>query len=152
MLPTPRRALGNVTNNQAEIQAKMDDELWAAAELVGIGELIRQLPKGLDTRLGRAFAGGVELSGGQWRRLLLARALARPAPVLILDEPFAFLDRTARQRLTEALATGGRDRSLLVVDHRPETLDWVDRVVVLADGRITTAEPSDQLLQRRRRD
>ena len=82
----------------------------------------------------------------------LARALAGRAPVLILDEPFAFLDRTARQRLTEALATGGRDRSLLVVDHRPETLDWVDRVVVLADGRITTAGPSDQLLQRRPRD
>ena len=134
------------------VSTDREAELWAAAELVGLGELIRQLPKGLDTRLGRAFAGGVELSGGQWRRLLLARALARPAPVLILDEPFAFLDRTARQRLTEALATGGRDRSLLVVDHRPETLDWVDRVVVLADGRITTAEPSDQLLQRRRRD
>ncbi|MEC7584779.1 MAG: ABC transporter ATP-binding protein [Planctomycetota bacterium] len=118
-----------------------DEDLLGSADLVGIGDMIRQLPKGLDTRLGRGFAGGFELSGGQWRRLLLARALIRRSPVLILDEPFAFLDPAARQRLTDSLAQSPRDHILLLVDHRPETLQWVDRVVVLDRGRIVHQGP-----------
>ena len=128
--------------------AVSDEELLAAADLVGIGDVIRQLPKGLDSRLGRGFSGGVELSGGQWRRLLLARALTRRSPVLMLDEPFAFLDPAARQRLTESLADSPRDHILLLVDHRPETLQWVDRVLVLEHGRIVHEGPPDELLSR----
>jgi ATP-binding cassette subfamily B protein len=127
----------SVRANLSPGDAEPDDEaLLAAAALVGLEDRLRQLPRGLDTRLGRGFAGAVELSAGEWRRLLLARALARPAELLVLDEPFAFLDPPSQQRVAAALHDAPRDRILLVVDQGPRAVDFVDRVLVCEQGRI----------------
>jgi ATP-binding cassette subfamily B protein len=106
------------------------------ADVVGIGDRLRALPRGLDTRLGRGFRDAAELSQGEWRKLLLARTLARPSAVLILDEPFAFLDADGQARLIAALQGMSRDRIVLVIDHRPQAIAFCDRVLVCSHGRI----------------
>lgn len=106
------------------------------ADVVGIGDRLRRLPRSLDTRLGRGFRDAAELSQGEWRKVLLARTLARPSAVLILDEPFAFLDADGQARLIAALAGMPRDRIVLIIDHRPQALSFCDRVLVCREGRI----------------
>jgi ATP-binding cassette subfamily B protein len=110
--------------------------LSAALDRVGLRERIEALPQGLDTRLGRRFHDGVEFSAGELRRLLLARALLRQTPVLILDEPSSALDRASLDRLLRELAAAPRDRIVLIADHRPELVPWADRVLTLRTGRI----------------
>ena len=119
-----------------------DAALLAAADVVGIGDALRALPDGLSTRLGRAFAGSRELSAGQWRRLLLARTLARAGDLLVLDEPFAALDRDGRDRLVQHLAALPRTGTVVVVDHGGDARRCVDRVLVLEGGRIASDQPA----------
>jgi len=72
-----------------------DPALWEAARRSGADDLVARLPAGLEQMLGRRFEGGIDLSGGQWQRMALARAYLRDAQVLILDEPTASLDAVA---------------------------------------------------------
>jgi ATP-binding cassette, subfamily B, bacterial len=137
-----------------------------AGEAVGVGDLPRidlapalsealrradatavaaELPDGLDTRLGRSFTGGQELSGGQWQRLALARGMMRDLPLLlILDEPTASLDAITEAALFErylaarALAKGSGAITLLV-SHRFSTVRMADLIIVLDQGRITAS-------------
>jgi thiol reductant ABC exporter CydC subunit len=105
-----------------------DDELHAALRRARLGEWVASLPEGLDTLVGED---GGRLSGGQRQRLVTARALLSDAPVLLLDEPTAHLDpETAEAVVADALAAAG-DRAVLLVTHRHEGLDLVDRVVAL---------------------
>jgi ATP-binding cassette subfamily B protein len=104
-----------------------------------------ELPGGLDTRLGRSFTGGQELSGGQWQRLALARGMMRDLPLLlILDEPTASLDAITEAALFErylaarALAKGSGAITLLV-SHRFSTVRMADLIIVLDQGRITAS-------------
>jgi ATP-binding cassette subfamily B protein len=118
-------------------------------DCVGLGDKLRRLPAGIDTRLGRGFRGACELSVGEWRRLLLARALARRAELLVLDEPFAFLDPDGQNRLVDALRSLPRDRTVLVVEQPRQALAFVDRVLVCDEGRIARDGPPDALLAAR---
>jgi ATP-binding cassette subfamily B protein len=113
-----------------------DAALLHWADVVGIGARLRTLSRGLDTRLGRGFRDAAELSQGEWRKVLLARTLARPCAVLILDEPFAFLDADGHQRLQAALVSMPRDRIVLIIDHRPQALAFCDRVLRCQAGQI----------------
>jgi ATP-binding cassette subfamily B protein len=111
----------------------------AAAAAAGAEDLIAGFPAGWDTTLSRAFTGGVELSGGQWQRIALARALygARVgARVLILDEPTASLDVHAEVALFDQLLTHAGGCTAIVVSHRFSTVRRAERIVVLADGRV----------------
>lgn len=108
-----------------------DDDLWAALAMVGLAETVRGFPQGLDTWLGEA---GLTVSGGQARRLSIARAWLRDAPVLVLDEPGEGLDyRTEREMLT-AITGALRGRSLLLITHRTAGLDLMDDVLPLPQG------------------
>ncbi len=106
-----------------------EDQATKLLEDVGLGEWLSALPHGLNTHLG---TGGRSISGGERRRLLLARALASPAPLLLLDEPGEHLDKETADRILRSLFSSGTDkRGILVVTHRLSELDQVDQVLVL---------------------
>lgn len=113
-----------------------DDALWRALALVGLDERVRALPEGLATMCSRRHVGGVEWSAGEARRLLLARALLRPADLIVLDEPFDGVDPATAACLAAVLRDHRPQAIVVVVDHRPEALQFADRVLALADGRL----------------
>jgi ATP-binding cassette, subfamily C, bacterial CydC len=105
-----------------------DDEIADALRRARIWEWICRLPDGLDTFVGED---GRELSGGQRQRIVLARALLAGAPVLVLDEPTAHLDPVTACELVDDVFSAAGDRTVLLITHRTEGLDLVDRTVTL---------------------
>ncbi len=103
-------------------------QVQQAAELAGLGELVAQLPEGLDTLVGEY---GFGLSGGQAQRVALARAFLRQAPILLLDEPTAGLDRETAQALMETVRTLAQQRTVIMASHDPIALAAAERVVTL---------------------
>jgi ATP-binding cassette, subfamily C, bacterial CydC len=105
-----------------------DPEIEQALRRARIWEWISGLPDRVDTLVGEE---GRELSGGQRQRIVLARALLAGAPVLVLDEPIAHLDPTTADELIRDVFAAARDQTVLLITHRSEGLDLVDRVVTL---------------------
>jgi ATP-binding cassette subfamily B protein len=108
-------------------------EIEAAARAAGAHEFIAALPEGYDTRVGQR---GRRLSGGQRRRIEIARTLLRDAPVVVLDEPTAGLDAEAAERLVEPLRALLAGRSALMITHDPRLLQCADRVLRLDGARL----------------
>jgi subfamily B ATP-binding cassette protein MsbA len=117
----------------------------AAARAAHVLEFTRDLPEGLDTRVGDR--GGL-LSGGQRQRIAIARALLKDAPVLILDEATSALDTESERHIQEALADLMRNRTTLVIAHRLSTIESADRIVVLAEGELIEMGTHAELLAR----
>lgn len=113
-----------------------DAALWEALERARIAELIRALPEGLETRCGEA---GARFSGGQARRLALARALLSPASVIILDEPTAGLDAATERAFLETLDTALGGRSAILITHRLIGVERPTRILRLAGGQALPA-------------
>jgi thiol reductant ABC exporter CydD subunit len=110
-----------------------DDEVQAAATLAGAHEFISTLPEGYGTIVGD---GGRPLSVGERRRVALARAFLRDAPLVILDEPTADLDPESAARIGEAVETIREGRTVVLIAHRPELAARADRIVRVDDGRV----------------
>ena len=104
---------------------------WSGADEVAAG-----LPRGYETELTRYLEGGVELSGGQWQKVALARSAVRNAALVLLDEPTSALDADAEHRLLERLGDLMEGRTTLLISHRLSTVRLADHIVVLQDGRV----------------
>jgi len=113
-----------------------DPALWEALERARIAELVRALPEGLETRCGEA---GARFSGGQARRIALARALLSPASVIILDEPTAGLDAATERAFLETLDTALAGRSAILITHRLIGVERPTRILRLAGGQALPA-------------
>src|SRR5207302_1378851 len=98
--------------------------------------VIGRLPCGYEQMLGRRFEEGVDLSGGEWQKVALARAYLRDAQVLILDEPTAALDPRSEYAVFQRFADLTAGKTALFISHRFSTVRMADRIVVLENGRI----------------
>jgi len=117
-----------------------------AADRAGASAVVDALPGGFEQMLGRAFAGGQQLSGGQWQRLALARLYYRGGSVLVFDEPTAALDAHAEFEVIERLRAQAQGRITVIISHRFSTVRLADRIVVLDGGMITEAGDHDALM------
>ncbi len=126
---------------------RLDDRaaIMQAAVYAGIDDVIASRD-GLDARLGKMFAGGTDLSIGQWQRLAVARALFRDAPLVILDEPSAALDPRAEADLFDLLQKLGDDRIVIFVSHRFATVRTADVVLVMDQGEVVEMGSHDELM------
>jgi len=120
-----------------------------AAERSLAASLLPRLPLGYRQMLGRRFEGGVELSGGEWQKVALARAYMREAQVLILDEPTASLDARAEYEVFLRFGELMAGRTAVLISHRFSTVRSADRIVVLVGGRVTEEGRHEELVARR---
>lgn len=122
-----------------------EEELARAARLGLADDVIADLPDGYDSRLSKRFVDGIEMSGGQWKRLALARAYANAqADCIILDEPTAALDANAEAELLRRPRDG---KSLIIISHRLSNLRPTDQIIMLEKGRILEQGPHDALIE-----
>ncbi len=122
------------------------DAIVHAAERAGAHGFLSGLPEGYETMLGREFAGGWDLSIGQWQRVALARAFFRDAPFVILDEPTAALDARAEADLFARLRELLEDRSVLLISHRFSSVRTANRIYVLDQGRVVEHGTHQELM------
>jgi len=115
------------------IRTPATNKSWLACRTAQIHDFIQTLPQGYDTLIGE---NGFLLSAGQRQRLAIARALLKPAPVLLLDEPTANLDPITERNLLQSILDGSRERSILLITHRLAGLKNIDDILVLEDGQI----------------
>ena len=128
------------------LRLRDDPEAVAAcARSAGLTDAAARMPDGLDTILGREF-GVFEPSGGVWQRIAIARALAREAPLLILDEPTAAVDARAEYELFRQLASLAKGKTTLLISHRFSTVSMARRILVMHQGRIVEQGGHDELL------
>jgi ATP-binding cassette, subfamily B, bacterial len=109
--------------------------------------IIRRLPNGYDQVLGVRFDGGMDLSGGEWQRMALARAYLRDAQLLILDEPTASLDARSEHEIFQHFSELTESKMSLLISHRFSTVRMADRILVLEDGEISEEGAHEELMR-----
>jgi len=123
------------------------DAIKAAAHKSLADGVVAKLEHGYDQVLGRRFETGVELSGGEWQKMALARAYLRDAQLLILDEPTAALDARSELEVFERFADLTQGKMALLISHRFSTVRMADRIVVLSEGRLIEEGNHQTLIQ-----
>ncbi|GIU91251.1 MAG: HlyB/MsbA family ABC transporter [Acidimicrobiia bacterium] len=142
----PRLFSGTIADNLRLARPDASwEEMEAAARAAHLDEVVERLPQGWDTQVGE---GGLALSGGEARRLAVARALLRDTPVVVLDEPTADLDLGSEAAVTRGIRRLTRGKTTLIIAHRASTLMQVDRVVVVSDGRVVDQGSPSELAGR----
>lgn len=128
---------------------RLDDRaaIAAAADKAGATEFLSELDDGLDTPLAVEVDGGVDLSGGQWQRVAIARVLFRDASFIVLDEPTAALDAEAEAALFDTIRELREGRTVVIISHRFSTVRSADRVLVLHDGELVEHGNHDELME-----
>ena len=134
------------------IEARDDRaRIVAAAESSLADEVIRKLPQGYDQVLGKLFRTGVELSGGEWQKVAIARAYMRDAQLLILDEPTAALDARSEFEVFQRFKELSEGKTAVLISHRFSSVRMADRILVLADGEIEAVGTHEELIAQRGR-
>jgi ATP-binding cassette subfamily B protein len=123
-----------------------DGRVRGALESARAASVVDRLPAGIDSKVGRLFEGGHDLSGGEWQRLALARLLYRDADVWVLDEPTSSLDPEAEAAIFAELRAQLGGRMGLVISHRFSTVRIADRIAVIGDGRVQELGTHHELL------
>lgn len=138
-----------VKENVAQCVDGIDEtRVWQCIDKAGLTEKIKSLPKGIETHLGRrVFKDGVEFSGGQTQRLMLARALYKNAPILVLDEPTAALDPIAENDIYQKYNDMTHGRTSFFISHRLASTRFCDRIIFVDGGKITEEGTHDELLK-----
>ncbi len=133
--------------NVAQSRQYDADRVWQCLEQAGLTEKIQELPNGLDTHIGREiWEDGVLFSGGQIQRLMLARALYKDGPILILDEPTAALDPIAEDDIYQKYSQMTSGKTSLFISHRLASTRFCDRILFVAGGRIAEEGTHEELL------
>jgi ATP-binding cassette subfamily B protein len=135
-------ALGDLQSSPGE------SEIEAAARNAGAHEIISNLPQGYDTLLGKWFADGIELSGGEQQRIALARAYLRRAQIILLDEPTSFMDSWAEAEWFERLRSLANERTAIIITHRFTIAMRADIILVLDEGQVVEKGTHHELLAR----
>lgn len=145
---SPRLFLGTLRENMDLARSdgySSDQELLEALQRFGLDKIIRNHPKGLDMPLGED---GLGLSGGQKQIIALARMTLRNPRIVLLDEPTTGLDQATERMSLQAISQWAQDKTLLVVTHRPQVLQIVNRIIVMDEGKVVMDGPRDLVLQR----
>ncbi|MEA4824743.1 MAG: ABC transporter ATP-binding protein [Clostridiaceae bacterium] len=136
----------NITVGRERIS---DERMKRAAELAGLDETVAGLPRGFDMPLGKLEKDSTELSGGQWQRIAMARALASDAPMKILDEPTAALDPISESRVYEQFGRISEGAATIFISHRLGSTRLADEILVLDKGRIVEQGTHVELMRER---
>lgn len=138
-----------IAENVAQATQQIDtDRVWKCLEMAGLSEFVRSLPDGLDTHVGRdVYLDGVLLSGGQLQRLMLARALYKDGPILLLDEPTAALDPIAESDIYQKYNSMTTGKTSIFISHRLASTRFCDRILFVADGAIAEEGTHEELLK-----
>ncbi len=145
---SPRLFLGTLRENMDLARTdsySTDQDLLTALKRFGLDQIIRNHPRGLDMPLGED---GLGLSGGQKQIIALARMTLRDPKVVLLDEPTTSLDQGTERMALNAIAHWGRNRTMLLVTHRPQVLQIVNRIIVMENGKVVMDGPRDLVLQK----
>lgn len=123
------------------------ERIERAARESGADSIVEELPEKYETMLGRMFAKGHQLSGGQWQKIALARAFMRQAPIVILDEPTAALDAASETEIFECMQQIAASATTLLIAHRFSTVRKADRILVIEQGKVIEDGSHEELLR-----
>lgn len=115
----------------------------------GASNYLDTLPNGVDQVVGKMFEGGIDLSGGQWQKLALARAFFRDAPILVLDEPTSAIDAKAEYEIFEKVQKLQKNKTVIIISHRFSTVRNADRIIVFDEGKVIEEGNHDKLMKKK---
>lgn len=138
----------NVAVGQIE-ESQNEPQIQTAAEKSLADSVIRKLPGGYSQMLGKRFAEGIDLSGGEWQKIALARAYMRDAQIVILDEPTAALDARAEFEVFKRFSELTSGKTAVIISHRFSTVRMADRILVLKNGEMLEIGTHEELLEKK---
>jgi ATP-binding cassette subfamily B protein len=124
------------------------DAIKDAIQKAGADSYLSDLPQGMEQIVGKTFENGIDLSGGQWQKLALARTFFRDAPILILDEPTSAIDAKAEYEIFQKVQELQKDKTVIIISHRFSTVRHADRIFVLDEGKIVEKGNHKELMKK----
>lgn len=131
-----------------DIEKKEEDHVGTALTKSQGADILEELPKGFDQMLGKWFEHGVDLSGGQWQKVAIARAIYRNAPILILDEPTSAIDAKAEAEIFRNLKELYQEKNIIFISHRFSTVRMAHKIYVLHNGELVEQGSHDHLMEK----